>query len=78
MLDRQKVETVLARRFPGSAPAQVAAAANAIMGLDDEWEEVLDREIDLRLHLSAPCREGRCLVHAIGGSDVRLFRRRRW
>ena len=40
MVDRQKVETILRRRFPGSDIAQIAAAANAIMGLDDEWEEV--------------------------------------
>jgi hypothetical protein len=40
MVDRQKVETILRRRFPGSNAAQVAAAANAIMGLGDEWEEV--------------------------------------
>ena len=29
MLDRQKVEAVLARRFPGFPPYEVAAAANA-------------------------------------------------
>ena len=40
MVDRQKVETILRRRFPGSDVAQIAAAANAIMGLADEWEEV--------------------------------------
>lgn len=40
MVDRQKIETILRRRFPGSDRGQVAAAANAIMGLDDEWEEV--------------------------------------
>jgi hypothetical protein len=40
MLDRQKLETILLRRFPGATPAQVAASANAIMGLDDEWDEV--------------------------------------
>ena len=40
MVDREKVETVLLRRFPGATRDQVAAAANAIMGLDDEWEEV--------------------------------------
>jgi hypothetical protein len=33
MLDREKVEAILIRRFPGAAPHQVAAAANAIMGL---------------------------------------------
>ena len=40
MLDRQKLETILERRFPGATRNQVAASANAIMGLDDEWEEV--------------------------------------
>jgi len=42
MLDRQKLEAVLSKRFPGSKYDQIAAAANAIMGLDDEWEEVVD------------------------------------
>ena len=40
MRDRQKLETLLARRFPGSSHEQIAAAVNAIMGLDDEWEDV--------------------------------------
>jgi hypothetical protein len=40
VIDRQKLETLLARRFPGSRIDQIAAAANAIMGLDDEWEEI--------------------------------------
>jgi hypothetical protein len=40
MLDREKVVAVLKRRFPGSAIEQVAAAANAIVGLEDEWIEV--------------------------------------
>jgi hypothetical protein len=42
MLDRQKLEALLSKRFPGSKYDQIAAAANAIMGLDDEWEEVVD------------------------------------
>jgi len=45
MLDRQKLEAVLSKRFPNSRVDQIAAAANAIMGLDDEWEEVaFDRD----------------------------------
>jgi hypothetical protein len=40
MLDREKVVAVLKRRFPGAAAEQVAAAANAIVGLDDEWIEL--------------------------------------
>jgi hypothetical protein len=35
MFDRQKLETILANRFPGAAIGQLAAAANAIMGLAD-------------------------------------------
>ena len=40
MRDRQKIEILLQRRFPGSTYEQIAAAANAIMGLEDEWEDV--------------------------------------
>ena len=40
MLDRQKLETILMRRFPGATRDQIAVSANAIMGLDEEWEEV--------------------------------------
>lgn len=40
MIDRQKVETILTRRFPNATRDQVAVSANALMGLDEEWEEV--------------------------------------
>lgn len=40
MRDRQKIETLLARRFPGSTPGQIAAAANAIMALDEPSEKL--------------------------------------
>ena len=36
MIDRQQLESILSRRFPGAPLAQIAAAANAIMGLDRE------------------------------------------
>ena len=55
MLDRQKLEAVLSRRFPGSPRNQVAAAANAIMGLTDEWEEVLHDERQFGYHYSSEC-----------------------
>jgi hypothetical protein len=48
MIDRQKVETVLRRRFPGADCAQIAAATNAIVGLGDEWDEVPQADRDLR------------------------------
>jgi hypothetical protein len=34
MIDRQQLESILQRRFPSATLEQVAAAANAIMGLD--------------------------------------------
>ena len=40
MVDREKVVAVLRRRFPGAPDPQIAAAANAIVGLADEWHEV--------------------------------------
>jgi hypothetical protein len=40
MLDREKIVAVLKRRFSNAGADQIAAAANAIIGLDDEWEEV--------------------------------------
>ena len=66
MLDRQKIETILTRRFPGATHQQVAAAANAIMGLSEEWEEVVDQGHEF----------GRVPAEIVRGSDFRLFRRR--
>jgi uncharacterized protein YndB with AHSA1/START domain len=42
MFDRQTLESILRYRFPGVPPGQVAAAANAIMGLRDDGEAALD------------------------------------
>ena len=33
MVDRQQLEALLANRFPGATPAQIAAAANAIIAM---------------------------------------------
>jgi hypothetical protein len=40
MVDREKVLAVLRRRFPGASDSDTAAAANAIVGLEDEWRDV--------------------------------------
>ena len=40
MVDREKVLAILRRRFPGAPDTQTAAAANAIVGLDEDWREV--------------------------------------
>ncbi len=77
MVDREKVETVLLRRFPGASRNQVAAATNAIMGLDDEWEEVAGQEGELGLHFSVQCSDVCCLAREMeNGSEFRLLRRR--
>jgi hypothetical protein len=76
MVDRQKLETVLTRRFPGATRQQIAAAANAIMGLEDEWEEVSsDQEFGYQyatrcVDICAIARE------AENGTEFRLLRRR--
>jgi hypothetical protein len=77
MLDRQKLETILARRFPGSTRQQLAAAANAVMGLADEWEEVLHDERQFGDHFSSECGNVCYLAReAEHGAEFRLFRRR--
>jgi len=57
MIDRQKLETVLHRRFPGAPLDQIAAAANAIIGLDSD------------VHVQSDCLEsdGRCGSTRNGG-----------
>ena len=75
MVDRQKVETILIRRFPGSAHYQVAAAANAIMGLDEEWEEFIDYPTAGH-SIASPCDGAACMMRGLELSEVRLFRRR--
>ena len=76
MLDRQKLESILGRRFPAATRQQIAAAANAIMGLEDDWEEVR-REEDLAFTASVQC-GGNCAIarDADGGTEFRLLRRR--
>ncbi len=77
MLDRQKLETLLARRFPGATNDQVAAAANAIMGLSDEWEEVTGQEEELGYHFSVQCSDICVLAREVErGAEFRLLRRK--
>jgi hypothetical protein len=64
MLDRQKLETILLRRFPGATRDQIAVSANAIMGLDEEWEEVQCHDFEA---LSAQLTQG---------AEFRILRRR--
>jgi hypothetical protein len=78
MLDRQKVEAILSRRFAGATRDQVATAANAIMGLSDEWEEVLHDDQRSGYHFSTECGNV-CYLTKDGeeqGVEFRLFKRR--
>ncbi len=53
MIDREKVLAVLRKRFAGAPADQLAAAANAIVGLEDEWEDVTDHVAELWNRLPA-------------------------
>jgi hypothetical protein len=76
MIDRQKLETLLSRRFPGSTRDQIAVAANAIMGLEDEWEEVGDQS-EFGYRFSVQCADICSLAREVEtGSEFRLLRRR--
>ena len=76
MLDREKIEAVLRRRFSGATDQQVATAANAIMGLDDEWEEVSDAGREFGHHYTTECREICYLARAFDrGAEFRVWRR---
>jgi hypothetical protein len=67
MLDRQKLETILLRRFPGARRDQIAASANAIMGLDEEWEEIQTDDFGVLAAFASQVDEG---------EEVRVLKRR--
>ncbi len=78
MVDREKVLVVLNRRFPGSRPEQLAAAANAIVGLHDEWEDVTDRQDEFGYNFSPQCSDICYLAQQVErGDQFRVFRRRK-
>lgn len=76
MIDREKVVTVLRRRFPAARVEDIAAAANAIVGLEDEWEDITAFEPDLDTHFRHACGDGCYLAGVPPGSRFRLFRLR--
>ena len=76
MHDRQKVEAILTRRFVGAPRGQIAAAANALMGLDDEWEEVVGDGV-FGCYRVGKCAETCVLAQSLeDGDEFRLLRRR--
>lgn len=78
MVDREKVLAVLTRRFPGSSLEQVAAAANAIVGLEEEWEDVTARQEEFGYNFSPQCSDICYIAQQVErGDDFRIFRRRK-
>lgn len=77
MVDREKVLAVLRKRFPGATLDQTAAAANAIVGLEDEWEDVSSREDQFGYHFSPGCTDICYLAQqAERGDAFRVYRKR--
>jgi hypothetical protein len=77
MIDREKVLAVLHKRFPSSTPEERAAAANAIVGLEDEWVDVTSREREMGYSSSAHCAEICFLAdQREQGAELRILIRR--
>ena len=77
MIDREKVLAVLRKRFPTGTPEQFAAAANAIVGLGDEWEDVTGHEPELGYHASTQCADICYIADQVQhGAEFRFLRRR--
>ena len=77
MVDREKVLSLLGHRFPDATPEQLAAAANGLVGLGEEWEELTGIDAEIQVHLSRPC--GRvCALAEARRRDLRfrVFARR--
>lgn len=75
MIDREKVLNVLRKRFPDATYEQVAAAANGIVGLGEEWQEMTDDD-EVRAHLARACGEDCALAEAAReGAQFRVFTR---
>jgi hypothetical protein len=64
MVDREKVLTVLQRRFPAATTRQLSAAANAIVGLEANWDVFEPHNLD------------DLIDHVRRGAEFRLLERR--
>ena len=77
MVDRDKVLSILHKRFPGASRQQVAWAANAIVGLGDEWEELAWDDPEIACSGPIPAGEHRYLADEIRqGTALHIFRKR--
>ena len=71
-IDREKVLAVLAKRFPGALAGDVAAAANAIVGLDAEYDAVSSGEIS---RFDCEFRSREFAVRHVANGDLRIYYR---
>jgi hypothetical protein len=77
MMDREHVVAVLRRHFPDAPDEAIDAAANRIVGLDDEWQEVTSKDEQMGYHYSAKCADICYLADQVDrGTKYRLFLRR--
>ncbi len=74
MIDREKVLAVLLKRFPQAALNDVAAAANAIVGLDPEYAPVAAAEL-ARFECEAGAHT--YSTRHVANGDVRVYVRQR-
>ena len=72
MVDREKVVAVLAKRFPSAPPGDVAAAANAIVGLEPEFVPVPAAEVR---RFDCECERRVFSMRHVTNGDVRMFYR---
>ena len=70
MVDREKVVSVLVKRFPGAPLCDVAAAANAIVGLEPEFAPVPAGDV---LRFDCECGSRVLSLRHVSNGDVRLY-----
>lgn len=71
-IDREKVLAVLAKRFPGAPPGEIAAAANAIVGLEAEYETMAPADVS---RFDCEFRSHEFGLRHLANGDIRLFHR---
>jgi hypothetical protein len=72
VIDREKVLAVLLKRFPCASAADLAAAANAIVGLTPEYTELQAADL---VHFECEARARHYSACHVATGELRLYRR---
>jgi hypothetical protein len=72
MIDREKVMAVLQKRFPAARSIDLAAAANAIVGLSPEFDALPAEQMR---RFDCETRTAHYTTRDVANGDVRLYRR---